>query len=95
MKYWPRGFKSEGYKEEYEWCRAILLIYGFNEASSNIASSYIKVRDDSMIAIRFFTTSKGDLPHLSYIFQNPEPIGTEFNTAAWSVTGALIFLDVQ
>ena len=31
-KYWPRGFESEGYKEEYELWRARLLIYGFNEA---------------------------------------------------------------
>ena len=48
-----------------------------------------------MSAIRFQTTAKGDLPHLSYIFRKPEPLGTEFKTVACSVTGALIFIEVQ
>ena len=30
-----------------------MFIYGFNEALSNIASSYLKVRDESMSAINF------------------------------------------
>ena len=59
-----------------------LLIYGFNEACSNIATSYIKVGDESMSAIRFLTRSKGDLPYLSYIFRKPEPFGTEFKISA-------------
>ena len=94
-KYFPRGFDLEGYKEEDEWWRARLLIYGFNKACSNIAASYLKVGYESMSAIRFCTTSKGDLPHLSYIFRNPEPLGVEFNTVVFSVTGYLIFLDIQ
>ena len=61
---------------------ARLLIYGFNGACSNIASSYLKVGDESMSAIKFHTMSKGDLPHLSYIFLKPEPLGTEFKTVA-------------
>ena len=60
-----------------------------------IASSYINVRDDSMSVIPFFTMSKGKLPHLSYIFRNPEPLGTELNIFDFSVTGALIFLEIQ
>ena len=60
-----------------------------------IASSFLKVRYDSMSAIRFCTTSKGDLPHLSYILCNPEPLGMELKTFACYVTGALIFLDIQ
>ena len=56
-----------------------LLIDGFNEACSIIAASYLKVRDDSMSAIRFHTTLKGDLPHLSYILHNPKPLGKELN----------------
>ena len=44
------------------------LIYGFNEACSNIDASYIKVRDESMSAIQFSTISMGDLPHLSDIY---------------------------
>ena len=48
----------------------------------NIDISYLKVGDESMSAIKFCTTPKGDLPHLSYIFLNPEPLGTEFNMVA-------------
>ena len=48
-----------------------------------------------MSAILFWTTEKGNLPHLSYIFRKPEPLGTEFNTVACSVTGALLFIEIQ
>ena len=56
----------------------------------NIDAGFLKVGDESMSAIRFRTTAKGNLPHLSYILRKPEPLGTEFNTVAFSVTGALI-----
>ena len=59
-----------------------MLIDGFNVACTNTAVSYLKVGDESMSAIGFHTTSKGDLPHLSYIFCNPEPLGMEFKTVA-------------
>ena len=72
-----------------------MLIYGFNEACSNIASSYLKVGDESMSTIRFCTMSKGYLTHLSYIFRKPEPLGTEFETVACSVTEDFIFLGIQ
>ena len=48
-----------------------------------------------MSAIRFRTTSKGNLPHLSDIVQKPEPLGTEFNTVACYVTRAFLFIEVQ
>ena len=48
-----------------------------------------------MSAIRFQTTAKGNLPHLSYIFRKREPVGTDFKTVACSVTGALLFIKVQ
>ena len=59
-----------------------MLIYGFNKEFSNIASSYLKVGDDSMSAIQFHTTSKGNLTHLYNIFHKPEPLGTEVKTVA-------------
>ena len=67
-----------------------MLIYGFNEASNNIAASYLKVGDDSMSAIRFWTEAKGNLTHFSYILCKKDPLGTKFNTVACSVTGSLI-----
>ena len=78
-----------------EWWRAKHLFDGFNTACKNIAARFLKVGDESMSAIRFRTTAKGNLPHLSYIFWKPEPLGTEFNTIACSVTGTLLFTEVQ
>ena len=82
MNYWPRVFKSEGDKEEDEWWRASLLIYGLNKACSNITASYLKIGDEFTSAIQFRTTSKGDLPHLFCIFCKSELIGTELKTVA-------------
>ena len=53
----------------------------------NIATSYMEVGDDSTSAIRFRIKEKGNLPHLSYIFRKPEPLGTEFKTVSCYVTG--------
>ena len=71
------------------------LIDGFNEVSNNIASGYLKVGNDSMSEIRFCTTQKGKLPHLSYIFCKTEPMGDEFKTVARSITGTLIFKGIH
>ena len=71
------------------------FIDGFNTASKNIAASFLKVGDESMSAIRFLKTAKGNLPHLSYIFRKPEILGTEFKTVACSVTGELLFIEIQ
>ena len=72
-----------------------MLTDGFNEECKNIASSYLKVGDEYMSAISFWTTEKGDLPHLTYIFHKTEPLGIEFNTLFCSVTGYLIFIEVH
>ena len=72
-----------------DWWRAKHLFDGFNTACKNIAARFLKVGDESMSAIRFWTTAKGNLPHQSYIFRKPKPLDTEFKTVAFSVTGAL------
>ena len=72
-----------------------MLINGINEACKNIPSIYLKVGDDSMNAILFQTTEKGNLPHLSYIYRKPEPLGAELKTVAYYVTGALVFIEVH
>ena len=53
----------------------------------------MKVGGESMSEIRFWTTAKGNLPHFSYIFRKPEPLGIEFKTVACSVTDALLFIE--
>ena len=79
----------------YEWWRTKLLFDGFNTACKNIAASFLKVGDESMSAIWFRKTAKGNLPHLSYIFWKLEPIGTKFKTVACYITGALLFIEVN
>ena len=59
-----------------------MLIHGFNAACKNIAAIFLKVGDESMSAIIFRKTAKGDLPHLPYIFHKPELLGTEFKKVA-------------
>ena len=81
-RFWPQGFESEADMMTDEWCGAKHLFDGFNTTCMNIAASFLKVGDDSMSAIRFRTTAKGNLPHLSYIFRKPEPLSTEFKTVA-------------
>ena len=78
-----------------EWWRAKLLFDGINTACKNIVASFLKVGDESMSAIRFRLTAKGNLPHLSYIFRKPDPPGTNLNTVACYVTWALLFIEVQ
>ena len=70
-----------------------LLIDRFNKACSNIASIYLKARDEYMSAIRFHTPSKGNLSQLPYIFRKPKPFGKDIKMVACSVTGDLIFLE--
>ena len=71
-----------------------MLIDGFNKSCSNIATSYLKVGDESMSVIRFCTTFLGDLTHLYYILRKPELLGTEFKKVDCSVTGSPIFLEI-
>ena len=64
----------------------IFLIYGFNAECNNIATSYMKVGDESMSAIIFQTMAEGNLPNLSYILRKTDPLGTEFKTVYCSIT---------
>ena len=50
--------------------------------------------NESMSAIRFHTTAKGKLTHLLYILLNLEPMGKEFKTVVFYVTGAFIFVEI-
>ena len=67
-----------------------MLNNGLNWACSNIAVNYMKVEDESMIAIRFQKTSKGDIINLFYMLRKPETLETEFETVSCSITVSLI-----
>ena len=87
--YWPQGFELEADKATDEWWRGKLLIDGFNAICKNISASFLKVGDESMSAIRFWTTAKGNLPHLFYIFLKLYPLGIEFKTVAFYINKGL------
>ena len=53
------------------------------------------VLDESMSAWRPRTTKQGGLPHISYVPRKPEPLGTEFKTAADPATGIMLALEIQ
>ena len=72
-----------------------LLVQSYDKVFKKIAASYLKDGNYSIGAIHFWTIVKGDLPHLSYIFENTESLGTEFNNVACYVTGLLIFLEIH
>ena len=46
--------------------------------------------DELMSAIQFWKTPKGDLLHYSFIFMNPEPLGTELNDMSCSRLGIML-----
>ena len=48
-----------------------------------------------MSAIQFCTNPKGYLPHYSYIFRNPEPLGTEIKNVVCSRLGKMLHLEIQ
>ena len=51
--------------------------------------------DESMSAIRFCTTPKGDLPHYSYIFGKLETLGTDMRNVVCSKLETMLRLEIQ
>ena len=49
----------------------------------------------SMSTIQFCTNPRGDLPHYSYVFRKPEPLGTDIKNVACSRLGTMLYLDIQ
>ena len=48
-----------------------------------------------MSAIRLRITPKGDLPHYSYIFRKPKPLGNKMKNVACSRLGTMLHLEIQ
>ena len=48
-----------------------------------------------MSTIRFSIIPKLDLPNYSYIFRNPEPLGTKMNNVACSMFSTMLYLEIQ
>ena len=93
--FWPSSFVDPSVKGTDNFWKIRGLIEGFNRSRRQIASGVEKTADYSMSAIQFCTTPKGCLPHYSYIFRAPEPLGTEIKNVAWSRLGTMLHLDIQ
>ena len=78
----PCSFVDPSVKGINNFLKVCGLIDGFNESRRQIYSEVEKNSDDSMSAIQFCTSPKGDLPHYSYIFRKAEPLRTEMNNMA-------------
>ena len=71
------------------------LTGSFNKLRRHITSGVGKTEDESMSAILFHTTPKGYLPHWSYLFRKPEPLGTETKNVVCLRLGTMLHLDIQ
>ena len=60
-----------------------------------VAASRYKTMDESMSAFRPRKTKNGNLPHLSFIFRKPEPLGTELKTVGCSKTKIMLHMEIQ
>ena len=48
-----------------------------------------------MSSIRPRKDKLGGLPHISFIYRKPKPIGTEFKAVCDATTGVMTFLEIQ
>ena len=62
---------------------------------TNIWLSFLKVFDKSMSACTPQSTKTGNLLYISCVLRKPEPLGSEFKVVADSVTGMLLYLELQ
>ena len=94
-RFWPCSFVDPLVKVTDNFWKICGLIDGFNESPRQISLEREKTADESMSAIRFRTTPKGDLPHYSYIFRKPDSLGTEMKNVACSRWGTMLHLEIQ
>ena len=91
-----RLFADKSRKDTDPWWVISPAIKLFNDRrKTHVWSSYLKVFDESMSAYTPQSTKTGNLPHLSCILRKPEPLGSEFKVVADSVTGMLLYLELQ
>ena len=79
-KYIPIMFSSdEAKKKEDPWWQIIQVVDDFNaNRKRTIGTSNVRDTDETMSPYCPQTTKNGTIPHLSYVFRKPEPLGTEF-----------------
>ena len=87
---------DESRKNTDPWWQIVGLIEAFNNNRKEVMQSGLyQVEDESMSGLRPRTTRTGNLPHLSMVARKPVPLGTEFKNIADTVTGIMLYLEIQ
>jgi hypothetical protein len=77
------------------WWRIQQAITTFNKTRKDlIQTSELQTIDETMSAFCPQTTKTGDLPHLSFVARKPEPLGTEFKSAACPLLKVMTYLEI-
>lgn len=89
-RFFPKAF--EGANVNDPWNPILSLIDGYNQnRKAKLMASNLKILDESMSPWQPRTTESGSknggMPHLSYIFRKPKPLGLEGKIIACSKTG--------
>ena len=67
----------------------------FSKPRKHISSGVVENADESISAIHFCITPKEYLPHYSYIFRKPDPLGTVIKNVACYRLGTMLYLGIQ
>ena len=83
------------YLKEFGHCwKCMNIVDSFARAQGMVTYSILEARNGSISAINFSKIPKGYLPHFSFIFHNPGPLGSKFKwnwvSKGWS---SLIYQD--
>lgn len=60
-----------------------------------VISSLLKILDETIFTWRPRQTRFGRLPNISYVIRKPEPLGTEFKTVCYPITGVMTYIEIQ
>jgi len=83
-------------KQNDDWWIISHCIVEFNQNQKRqVSGSFMKMMDESMSAFHPQTRATGNLPHLSFILHKLENLGTEFKVVACSITGIILYLEIQ
>ena len=79
-----------------DWWRARRGVELFNAKRGELIGAVPRIiLDESMSAWRPDTTKTGGLPAISFVLRKPEPLGTEFKTAADPHSGIMLQVEIQ
>ena len=93
--FWPCYFVDPSVKGTDNFWKIRGLIDVFNESRRHIYSGVKKWHMRWWVPYDFIPPPKGDLPHYSFIFRKPEPLGIDTKNVACSMLGTMLYLYIQ